>query len=793
MKKPPKLNTLQAALELAKNGYSVFPCKPDKTPYVKWKTEATTDAKIISDWWVTFPDAMIGLPTGEKNGLFVVDLDVDKNSGDKLGETSIENLGIDLSEAPTSHTPSGGRHHFFKHQEGLKNSAKAIGPGIDTRGEGGYVVASGSCNESGCYQWDGPSILDGEIPDIPVEIVHALSRKTNGQVSAPGGPDRSIQAPAINKPERPSNEQIGKHLSKQLAGVESAAKGERNQSLNKAAFSLGEYVGFGWLDYNNATAKLLSATEKCGLNCEEASATIKSGIQSGIAKACPTSSFEVNGASLGQSSEITDEGPQPLVRETPKGKPYPVAALGPLRQVVEAVQDKTQAPIAVAAQSALSVASLAVQGFADVETLGGYAPCSLFCLTIAQSGERKSACDKLLMHGVREYEADAAAEYRTRYANYDTDQKLWDARRNRLMKGAAGDGEKAKDAKRNLDDLPPAPEPPLSPNRTATEPTFEGLVKLFGIGHPSLGLFTDEGGSFMGGHAMNSDNRLKTCAGLSNFWDGTPINRTRAGDGASTMRGRRLASHMMVQPVAARPLLADPVASGQGFLARFLICEPESTIGHRLSRVFRPESDTAIAAFSAKLRTLLETGLPLREGTQNELEPYSLELSTEARELLLEYYDHTERAQSDGGSMAHIRPYASKSAEQAARIAGVLTLWKNKDAKAVNAEAMANGIALARYYLLEARRLADAAVISEKIEEAELLRKWLMHTWFEPEVLLSDVMQKGPNSLRESPKAKAAIAILKNHGWLVPLPVGAEVRGKHRKAAYRVIRPDIPV
>ena len=73
------------------------------------------------------------------------------------------------------------------------------------------------------------------------------------------------------------------------------------------------------------------------------------------------------------------EGPQPLLREIPRGEPYPVEALGPLREAVEAVQDITQAPVGIAAQSALSVASLAVQGFADVEALGGGdVPCSLF-------------------------------------------------------------------------------------------------------------------------------------------------------------------------------------------------------------------------------------------------------------------------------------------------------------------------------------------------------------------------------------------------------------------------------
>ena len=87
------------------------------------------------------------------------------------------------------------------------------------------------------------------------------------------------------------------------------------------------------------------------------------------------------------------EGPQPLVRDVPPGAPYPVSALGPLRAAVEAVQGLTLAPVAIPAQSALAVASLAVQGFADVETLAGARPVSRYALTIAKSGERTSACE----------------------------------------------------------------------------------------------------------------------------------------------------------------------------------------------------------------------------------------------------------------------------------------------------------------------------------------------------------------------------------------------------------------
>ena len=91
-----------------------------------------------------------------------------------------------------------------------------------------------------------------------------------------------------------------------------------------------------------------------------------------------------------KETAFTPEGPQPLVREIANGAAYPVQALGPLRSAVEAVQGMTQAPMAIPAQSALAVASLAVQGFADVETLGGTRPTSLYALTIARSGERKA-------------------------------------------------------------------------------------------------------------------------------------------------------------------------------------------------------------------------------------------------------------------------------------------------------------------------------------------------------------------------------------------------------------------
>lgn len=481
------------------------------------------------------------------------------------------------------------------------------------------------------------------------------------------------------------------------------------------------------------------------------------------------------------------EGPQPLLREIAPGADYPVLHLGPLQAAVAAVQGMAQAPMAIPAASALSVASLAVQAFANVETLGGTRPVSLYALTIARSGERKSSCDAPLMVALREHEREQARAQRDAMAAWQNAHALWKGERDRILAEAKKNkGVKRTAAQADLTALGPEPAAPPSADRTATEPTFERLTRLFATGQPSLGIFSDEGGQFLGGHAMNSDNRQKTLAALNDLWQGNPIRRTRAGDGHATLYGRRLAVHLMVQPGVARAFMADPMAADTGFLPRFLICEPASTIGTRLHRKAHGDP-AALDAFATRLRGILDTPMPMDPDTR-ELSPRILPLTPEAKALLIRFADTIEATQAPGGDLSHVTGYASKAAEQAARIAGVLTLWRDLDAPAVSVEDMGHGIALAQFHLSEAVRLADAATVSQEIDRAEALRKWLLEGFAHPDVTMRDVLRLGPNALRESPKARAALALLAGHGWLVPLPPGTVVRGAARAEAWRIVQ-----
>jgi len=490
-------------------------------------------------------------------------------------------------------------------------------------------------------------------------------------------------------------------------------------------------------------------------------------------------------AAFAQAESFAPEPPSPLMRVIPDGDAYPIEALGPLRAAAEAIFDKTQAPAAIGAQAVLGVASLAAQGLADIETLASPAPCSLYLLTIAQSGERKSACDRLAMPSVFEFQRELGDAYRDETTAHRIRVDIWERQRADILKSA---NTEPTAAEADLQALGPAPESPLHPVIVSSEPTFEGLAKNLAYARPALGIFSDEGGAFLGGHAMNSDNRLKTVAGLSGLWDGTPVNRTRAGDGVATFSGRRVASHLMVQPIAAAGLLADPIANGQGFLARFLITEPPTTIGTRTRRGHSIGSDAALTSFAGRVGDMLRADLPLREGTANELDPPTLALDPDARHALVEFHEEVERGQIAGGPYETTRPFASKAAEHAARIAGVMTLYGDTNACSVSVSAMSDAITLARFYLSEAQRLSDAAEISSETQDAEVLRKWLLSNWSEAFISATDAAQHGPSRLRETAKLKKLLRVLEQHGWLEPAEGGAEIRGKQRREAWRVVR-----
>jgi hypothetical protein len=270
------------------------------------------------------------------------------------------------------------------------------------------------------------------------------------------------------------------------------------------------------------------------------------------------------------ATELQPEAPRPLVRELPPADVFPVEELGPLLAgAARAIHDVVQAPLAIAGQSVLAAATLAVQAHGDVELPigdGQAKPLSCYFLTVAASGERKSAADAEALQAIRRHESNLRDKRDAELQASINEKVAWEKARDAATKKGKGDRTAIRAA---LDEVGPPPLPLLEPIVTVPEPTFEGLCRLFGVGQPSLGLFATEGGQFIGGHGMTDEAKLRTATGLSSIWDGEPIRRVRAGEGAAIVPGRRLAVHLMVQPEVSLLLLNDHLLSGQGLLSRF--------------------------------------------------------------------------------------------------------------------------------------------------------------------------------------------------------------------------------
>jgi hypothetical protein len=150
----PRVDLCAAALRWAERGRPVLPVGEHKRPLTEnGLLDATTDRGRIKAWWQRRPDANVAIRTGAASGLVVLDIDGDAGA-DSLHELEREHGKLPLTASVT--TPRGGAHFYFRHPgREVKTCAGVIAPGIDVRGDGGYVVVPPSVGANGrAYEWD---------------------------------------------------------------------------------------------------------------------------------------------------------------------------------------------------------------------------------------------------------------------------------------------------------------------------------------------------------------------------------------------------------------------------------------------------------------------------------------------------------------------------------------------------------------------------------------------------------------------------------------------------------------
>ena len=259
----------------AEMGLPVFPCDAQKRPMTQHGfRDATKDPETIRR---SFRNAaMIGIPTGEASGFFVLDLDC------KNGAKGLEWLAAHEARLPQTRrhrTRSGGVHLLFgmPASRAVRNSASRVGPGVDVRGSGGYIIAPPS---------DGYDVVDHAIiAEAPAWLLDLIDPPAAPRVqSAAASNIRDLAAPRQSSDGTRYGLQA---LDNECQAILSAADGAKHDTLNRAAFSIGGLVAAGELAESAALHALASALAGIASRCEDypaAQKTLGAAFRAGIDK-----------------------------------------------------------------------------------------------------------------------------------------------------------------------------------------------------------------------------------------------------------------------------------------------------------------------------------------------------------------------------------------------------------------------------------------------------------------------------------------------------------------------------
>jgi putative DNA primase/helicase len=421
--------------------------------------------------------------------------------------------------------------------------------------------------------------------------------------------------------------------------------------------------------------------------------------------------------------------PQPMAAKI-EPEEYPLDALpDTIRAVVEEVQAFVKAPVPLVASSALAALSLACQAHVDVkraEKLHG--PVSLFMLTIADSGERKSTCDGFFTSAIRQYQEERAEAMKPAIKEYQAAIAAWEAQRDGILSAVKDAGRRGKPTDKLRGDLAQLqqdkPEPPRVPRLILGDETPENLAWSLAKQWPSAGVLSSEAGVVFGSHGMGKDSAMRNLALLNVLWDGGTHSIGRRTSESFTVRGARLTMGLMIQETTLREYFSKSggLARGTGFLARFLVAWPESTQGQR-PFTDPPANWPHLAAFHRRIAAILNQPAPIDE--DGALTPAMLSLAPDAKAAWVAYHDAIESELASGGELYDVRDVASKSADNAARLAALFQMFEGAGG-AIGAEAFEGASRIAVWHLSEARRFFGELALPAELADAARLDSWLI-------------------------------------------------------------------
>ncbi len=676
--------TLTAALSYAARGWAVIPLhgikdgkcscgragcgdSAGKHPRARdWPTAATTDPATIRGWWKRWPDANVGIATGRRSGLLVLDIDP-RHGGDISLEDLIHEHGT-FPATPEVITGSGGRHIYFKYPPGgtYGNSAGKLGPGLDTRGDGGLIVAPPSTHRSGrAYCWE----LSSDPADVPLAeppdwLLELLAEQ----------PRPEDKAHTDDKTDPPGNGNV------------------------KAAFLAMLKLPVR-SDESDGSGRLLAAARQCvryGLSDPEALATIRA-----YATAHPFprayNDSEIT-RRLADARKRTEHG-EALAEPTPAAAapeyiPFPVNLLpDPLRRLVIEGAEAMRCPPEYFALPTLAICGSLIGNTRRVVIKRSWTePPILWVCLVGQSGTLKTPAMREVAKPLRALQtrlfkehAKAMAEYEIVRAVYERDLAAW--RKNPRSQG----------------DPPPEPEAPLCRRFIVSDCTLEALGPVLLANPTGVLLLRDELNSWLSSFGRYAKNGKGDSSAWLEMYGGEAI----------TIDRRTGVPPLLYIPSAAvsvcgsiQPGTLDR-AMGQefresGLMARLLLSYPPRAPKRWTEETISPATESDWA-------NLIERLARLKPGVNasGEPAPQRIRLGPEAKEMFVGFYsEHNAEAQTLDEDLA--RPWAKLECT-APRLSlifnEVMAAQAESDPLVIGGDAMRRAIGITQWWCGETKRV----------------------------------------------------------------------------------------
>lgn len=466
-------------------------------------------------------------------------------------------------------------------------------------------------------------------------------------------------------------------------------------------------------------------------------------------------------------------------------------------QTIDHAKQVTQAPDTIILPAMLSAISLVCQGLIDVKKPSGQTtPVSMYFLTIAESGERKSTVHNHFWSEIYQYDQQERKADEESVKRLSSLLAVWEQQHKKLLRAAAqldyDAVENSIELERLLEHENRKPKPATMLRFIYDDATPSALFLGMYKNSKNAGLVSSEGGGILNGNSM------KDLPKINSIWSGDDITVDRITTDSFSLNDARLTISNMIQRAAFNKYVVNhgDEAKGIGLWARFMICESYSTQGSRfINQYCAPQEhnwfNDRITALLAENKAVFTENVPRKV----------LEFDQNAQQRWVAWFNLIEsHIREGGGLLESVRDYASKMADNAARLAALLHYFEKGDSQAyIDLETLETAISICNWYAAE---FVYLRLLPEQADrDIQLLQDWMNYILSENRITpnqnlffdqMSNILfckrnfirQYGPNQLRERDRLNNALREMQSLG-LIKLWKGVD------KVNYVSLLPDL--